>query len=111
MLASWLGKDGKGNKTVDRIMDDTMRLSLHVISRAGFGRKLRWPSAEAGLKDDSALVDLSKIRNESDDIDEGHSMSYTYALHWLLHTILLQFLLPRWLLGKVLPCSTLQCFC
>ena len=28
MLASWVGPDGKGESTVERVMDDTMRLSL-----------------------------------------------------------------------------------
>lgn len=101
MLASWLGPDGKGNRTVDRIMDDTMRLSLHIISRAGFGRKLGWPAADAGHKTEADYFDPSKIKNESDDIDEGHTMSYTYSIHCLLDNILFQFLFPRWLLERV----------
>ena len=98
MVASWVGKDGKGNKTVDRIMDDTMRLSLYVISRAGFGRKLEWPTEDTKTQERDGNVDPSKIKNESHDIDPGHTMSYTYSLHCLLDNILLQFLLPRWLL-------------
>ena len=101
MLESWVGKDGKGNKTVDRIMDDTMRLSLHVISRAGFGRKLEWPTESTVSTHDAAYTDPSKIKNQADDIDPGHRMSYTYSLHCLLDNILFQFLVPRWLLSRL----------
>ncbi|KAJ9603584.1 cytochrome P450 [Cladophialophora chaetospira] len=100
MLASWVGPDGNGNITVDRVMDDTMRLSLYVISRAGFGRKLDWPSAGAEADIDVNYVDKSKILNEQTDRDQGHSMSYTYAIHCLLDHILFQFLVPRWLLER-----------
>lgn len=106
MLTSWVGADGEGHKTVDRLMDDTMRLSLNVISAAGFGRKMDWPTAEStDRKDESGYVDLSKIKNEDRDTDEGHTMSYTYAIHCLLDNILLQFIMPRWLLKKI-PNST-----
>lgn len=100
MLGSWTGKsDG----AIDRVMDDTMRLSLNVISAAGFGRKMDWPTAEslATSKESEGYVDTSKIKNEDRDIDEGHSMSYTYAIHCLLDNILLQFLIPRWLLVRL----------
>lgn len=107
MLASWVGPDGKGDRTVDRVMDDTMRLSLYVISRAGFGRKLEWPSANAKAEVDAEYTDSSKIQNQEFDRDVGHSMSYTYAIHCLLDNILLQFLLPRWLMAK-LPSKTVQ---
>ncbi|KAK4944108.1 putative P450 monooxygenase [Elasticomyces elasticus] len=101
MLSSWVGPDGKGDRTVDRVMDDTMRLSLYVISRAGFGRKLQWPSADAKADVDEDYLDKSKIQNQRDDRDAGHSMSYTYAIHCLLDNILLQFILPRWLVKRV----------
>ncbi|KIV96273.1 hypothetical protein PV10_00156 [Exophiala mesophila] len=101
MLASWLGPDGKGNQTVHRVMDDTMRLSLYVISRAGFGRKLKWPAADSKVDVDDNYVDLSKIQNHQDDMDAGHSMSYTYALHCLLDNILLQLVMPRWLMARL----------
>ncbi|KAK5192689.1 putative P450 monooxygenase [Exophiala xenobiotica] len=107
MLASWTGPDGQGTKTVDRVMDDTMRLSLYVISRAGFGRKLQWPSEDAKADIDVNYVDESKIQNQRHDRDRGHSMSYTYAIHCLLDNILFQFLLPRWLMER-LPFKTVQ---
>lgn len=107
MLSSWVGPDGQGDQTVDRVMDDTMRLSLYVISRAGFGRKLQWPSADAKADVDEGYLDHSKIQNQRNDRDPGHSMSYTYAIHCLLDNILLQFVLPRWLVKRV-PLKTFQ---
>jgi cytochrome P450 len=94
MLNGWLGKDGKGDQTVERIMDDTMRLSLHVICRAGFGRKLEWPQSQGALK----RTETTKILNEEAEIDQGHRMSFTYALHVLLRNILIVFLLKHWIL-------------
>ena len=101
MLKSWVGSDGKGNITIDRIMDDTMRLSLNVISNAGFGRKIQWPVEDSKVVVDKGDTDSSKIKNEEEDVGEGHTMSYVYAIHCLLDTILLQFLLPRWALEKL----------
>ena len=109
MLASWVGMDGRGNQTTDRVMDDTMRLALNVISAAGFGRSMDWPTEEtlkASSADATGYVDNSKIKNEDRDIDPGHEMSYTYAIHCLLDNILLQFLLPRWLLTKIPSVTT-----
>lgn len=100
MLGSWLGPDKRGDRTIDRVADDTMRLSLHVISRAGFGRKLQWPENEADIRVDHSYADPSKIQNEKEAADEGHLMSYTYAIHCLLDNIIFQFLFPRWLLQK-----------
>ena len=97
MVSSWVGE----HKIVDRVMDDTMRLSLHVISRAGFGKKLDWPEEGAEEHVDQEYNDPSKIRNEQEGADEGHAMSYTYAIHCLLDNILFQFLLPRWMLENL----------
>ncbi len=101
MLDVWVGKDRKGDRTVERIMDDTMRLSLHVISRAGFGRKLEWPQTEDATKNGTQIYeDSSKIQNEKAEIDDGHSMSFTFALHCLLDNILLTFLVKHWILKQ-----------
>ncbi|KAK5061119.1 hypothetical protein LTR84_007661 [Exophiala bonariae] len=107
MLTSWLGPDGKGNVTVDRVMDDTMRLSLYVISRAGFGRKLQWPAADSKADVDTSYADPSKIQNAKDERDPGHSMSYTYAIHCLLDNIIVLFVLPPWLMER-LPIAALR---
>ena len=64
-----------------------MRLSLHVISRAGFGVHLEWPGKE-------------KAHEESQKIRHGHTMTYTDALGTLLHLLLLVLLVPRVVLSK-----------
>jgi cytochrome P450 len=103
MLKSWVGPDGRGNRTVDRIMDDTMRLALHVISKAGFGRHLEWPTAQTKGTIDKDYIDPSKIENTVSpaEAETGHTMSYSYAIHCLLDNILLQFLVPRWVMTKI----------
>lgn len=97
LLDTWVGPDGLGKQTVHRVMDDTMRLSLHVISRAGFGQSMRWPRSEdLSLVEDSELDNPSKIKNEIS--PKGHKMSYTYALHSLLKNIIPVMILPEWAL-------------
>lgn len=87
MLAGWVGPQGGNSKTIMDVAGDAMRLSLHVISRAGFGVRLHWPHEEAGK--DVALTN-------------GHKLSYKDALHDLLENILAVMLLPRWILSMYL---------
>lgn len=99
MLDTWVGPHGSGNQTVHRVMDDTMRLSLHVISRAGFGQGMTWPTKEdLSPVEDVDLNNPSKIKNEIP--PKGHKMSYTYALHSLLKNILPVMILPGWFLQR-----------
>ncbi|KAI9707330.1 MAG: hypothetical protein M1836_000290 [Candelina mexicana] len=92
MLTSWVGETGQGNKTVATVAKDTMRLSLHIISRAGFGVRLLWPGVET----------TGGEQGEEGADTEGHKMTYTDALSSLLHNMLWLMLLPQWLL-KLLP--------
>lgn len=107
MLGSWMGKEGEGNRTVHRLMDDTLRLSLYIISKAGFGVRLQWPNAgeEQMRQPDQAAGDPndpSKIRNEGH--SETHTMSYTYSLHVVLEHIIPVMLVPHWILSLFSPC-------
>ena len=102
MLRSWVGKGGKGDKTVTDFSGDTMRLPLHVISRAGFGVKMMWPGQEGG----DAGTEKNGVGLGSAEIPEGHSMSYSNALGTLLHNILWVLLLPRWLLSMQFGLAT-----
>ncbi|KAK2762770.1 hypothetical protein FQN54_000944 [Arachnomyces sp. PD_36] len=101
MLVSWLGEDGGGNRTVHRLMDDTLRLSLYIISKAGFGVRLQWP--ETGEERETRLEpskenlnDPIKIRNEG--YSETHTMSYMYSLYVVLEHIIIVMLVPHWIL-------------
>lgn len=105
MLGSWLGPDGQGNRTVHWLLNDTLRLSLYVISKAGFGVRMQWP-AEGEEKRKGDLVeedsnDPSKVRNEG--YSEGHTMTYTHSLQVVLDKIILVMLVPHWILSLSSP--------
>ena len=90
MMASFVDKNAEKG-TVSDIAAATMRLSLHVISRAGFGRRLLWPHEELEENGQAGVV------------PEGHTMTYKDALSTLLENIIAVMLLPRWFLGKSDP--------
>ncbi|CAD0018746.1 unnamed protein product [Aureobasidium pullulans] len=78
MMASLVGKNSEGKGTVTDIAAATMRLSLHIISRAGFGRRLLWPHEELEENGQAGVV------------PEGHTMTYKDALSTLLENIIAQ---------------------
>ncbi|KJX92880.1 cytochrome p450 like protein [Zymoseptoria brevis] len=83
MMTEWVGTGSDESKAVWSVASETMRLSLHIISRAGFGVRLHWPH-----------------ENRDDSIPAGHSMTYKGALETLLHRILTVILTPRWMLAN-----------
>lgn len=85
LLDSWVDAD----KTVSTLGSDTMRLSLEVIGRAGFGERMEWPKA-AGVE---AMT--------SDNLAYGHTMSFTAALQDLVKYIFWIIAVPRWLLREL----------
>ncbi|KAI9702648.1 MAG: hypothetical protein M1820_006154 [Bogoriella megaspora] len=94
MITNWVGKDGKGDRTIWTVAADTMRLSLHVISRAGFGVRLRWPHEEG-------VTEMSEGEGRnSAGIPPGHTLAYKDALGTLLENILWVMLMPSWLLKR-----------
>ncbi len=103
MVDSWLS----GGPTIYTIADDSMRLSLHVISRAGFGVHLQWPGQEKTQGNERAG---GKDATSSAAIPEGHEMSYTDALGSLLHNVLTLLITPRFLLSKYDPSCLLSMF-
>jgi hypothetical protein len=76
---------------------DAMRLSLHVISRAGFDVRCLWPGSTAEMDG------VQEGSMSSTVIPEGHKMSYTESLETLLHRIIAVLLLPDWLMSKNFP--------
>lgn len=100
MLKSWTGPRGDEVRTLTTVAADTMRLSLHVISRAGFGVRLLWPGVEDGLATDSEVKETPGTDGvTSMGMGAGHTMTYTDALGTLLHNLLPIMLLPRFLLS------------
>ena len=88
MVNDWFdGNTAKiGSKTIRTLKEDTMRLSLYVISRAGFGIQLRWPTNERAHANGHVKV---KQENGASNLEksQGHTMSYTDALGSILHNI------------------------
>ena len=84
VLASWteVGLEGS-SRTIRQVANDTMRLSLEVIGRAGLGQKLEWPKA---------------IESPHKELPPGHTMNFTTAVQLLLANMLYIMALPMWLL-------------
>ena len=88
-------------KIITTLADDTMRLSLHIISRTVFGVALQWPNkTEAAL---NGPVKDGKEGASSATIGKGHDMSYRDALGSILHNVITLLIVPRFLLSKILP--------
>ena len=100
MINGWFdGNTAKTeSKTIYTLADDAMRLSLHVISRAGFGVRLQWPGIGRAHANGNAKNEESSP--PSSGISQGHTMSYTDALGSLLHNLLWVFIMPRFLLSN-----------
>lgn len=94
MLKGWVGPNDSASALVEHIAEDTMRLSLHVISRAGFGVRLFWPHESA---QNSSTDDDEDAWNPP---TEGHSMTYTDALSTLLDHLPWVMLVNKRVLGK-----------
>jgi len=82
-----MGKSVHRSNTVYNLAESTMRLSLHIISYAGFGVKSYWPHEE------------TEEAKRSRVIPTGHTMSYQNALVTVLNNLLQAILLPRWWLS------------
>ncbi|KAK6358584.1 hypothetical protein TWF730_007910 [Orbilia blumenaviensis] len=91
MLKKWAGEDARGGITIKDVLEDTMRLSLHVISGAGFGVSLQWPGT---------TQDGDMIRPLSNDSTHQHTLSFKDALAGLLHNLLIVLVFPKWFLAN-----------
>lgn len=109
MVNDWF--DGNTGKTESKIIytlaDDAMRLSLYVISRAGFGVHLQWPGTE-GAHANGGVKNGEERKASSPVTAQGHSMSYTDALGSLLHNILWVLILPPFLLSNSATASDIS---
>ncbi|RAL58574.1 hypothetical protein DID88_003350 [Monilinia fructigena] len=95
MLKKWLGPEGRGNVTLKEVPTDTMRVTLHTISRIGFGVRLLWPGEKPRDKEQKSVY-------SSNEASEGHTMSFERSLSTLLETMVWVLFLPKWLL-KLMP--------
>ena len=74
---------------------DTMKLSLGVISRAGFGVRCLWPTTGG-----SADAHVPEGSMSSTIVPDGHVMSYVESLETLLHYVIAVLMLPLWFLSR-----------
>lgn len=81
MMDGWISPGSDSSGTLPNIASEAMRLSLHVISLAGFGVRLKWPHEEKHAP-----------------IPPGHTMSYKQALETLLLNLIAVMLTPKWIL-------------
>lgn len=82
LMSGWIGAEEEYSKPVFDVSDQTMRLSLHVISRAGFDVRLTWPHEEGTTQE----------------IPEGHTLSFKDALTTLLDNLLVVLIFPMWIM-------------
>lgn len=92
MLRRWLGPEGKGNVTLEEAPTDTMRVALHIISRIGFGVRLLWPGEKPKNIEEESVY-------SSNEVPEGHTMSFERSLSTLLKNVVWVLFLPKWLLS------------
>jgi cytochrome P450 len=98
MLRKWTGADGSGNVTLKEVPTDAMRVTLHIISRIGFGVRLLWPDETLSEKESERDAVYS-----SNTPSQGHTMSFEHALDTLLENLLWVLLTPKWILSKKVP--------
>ena len=72
-----------------------MRLTLHIISKIGFGVGLLWPGEKLSEVESTGDAVFSNI-----ELLEGHSMSYETPMDTLLSNLVWVILTPKWLKCK-----------
>ena len=107
MVDSWMDGERESSKTIHTIADDAMRLSLHVISRGGFGVALKWPAKAKATG--NGHVKGEEGNTSSASLSQGHTMSYAEALGSLLHSLFPLVLVPKSLLSKQSKCRFFYC--
>jgi cytochrome P450 len=95
LLGKWLRQRPEAS-TIEEVPVDVMRLTLHIISRVGFGVRLLWPGEKPDEKESAQDTVFS-----SSDPPVGHTMSYENSLDTLLGSLLWVILAPKWLMSKI----------
>ena len=99
MVKSWTAMGTRGSRTIPSIAVDTMRLSLYIISRAGFGVSLLWPGVESEPSKEPNKKGNVGGTIDANGISGGHTMTYTDALSTLLHDTIMVIILPKFILS------------
>ncbi|KAK8206018.1 cytochrome P450 monooxygenase-like protein [Phyllosticta capitalensis] len=72
--------------------DDMMSISLHIISKAGFGVRVLWPHEESAAQEEDGLGRFASTK-----APPGHALSYKDAMKKLMKNIIWVPILPKWL--------------
>ncbi|KAJ1326495.1 cytochrome P450 [Microdochium nivale] len=100
LIKQWLGADGRGNKTIKTVEDDTMALTLNIIMYAGFGVQMIWPGDKLPADADARLAKYASLEPPAQ-----HSMSFKDSLGNTLHHLVFLLLVPKWI-RNILPMKT-----
>ena len=97
MFVAW---QSRGSKTPDRLdVDDlgrdTIALTLHIISKAGFGVPLAWPGQKHHAQESNDMVDFS-----GEEPLQGHDLTFKAALEGTVSNILWFAVFSPCILGK-----------
>ena len=86
MVNSCFGPNKDRSLTIKTLEEDAMRLSLYIISKAGFGVSLTWPGVRKDKEDESIV---------SSGLSNGHTLTYVEAIQGVLHHIIPIIILPK----------------
>ena len=92
MLDTWITRE----EMIPSVAPDTMRLSLHVMSRAALGQRMAWPKPSVG-----------ETASQNAGVTAGHTVHFTECLVFLLKNILYLMIFPHWIL-KNSPRKTMR---
>ena len=87
MTNVWIG-EGEESSPIHTVAEDSLRLSLQVISQVGFGKTLSWSENESVMEESRRAKDAT-----------GHELSYTRALTLLLESFMWVLVFPKSLLS------------
>ena len=97
MLKGWEIASNSQSPTLTMVAKDATRLSLNVISKAGFGISLIWPGVEEPPTGEEKLK--GKAVMDESLANTWHTMPYSEALTEFVSHLLGVALIPHWLLS------------
>lgn len=85
MMKVWRGRDDNTaeNMLIQDLHPDAADFTLHIISRAGFGIRLKWPGQASDSQETNEFANFS-----SSEPPKSHDMTFKSALKSVLHHLL-----------------------
>ena len=107
MLKGWEITSKSQNPTLTTVAKDATRLSLNVISKAGFGVSLIWPGVEEPPNSEEKLK--GKAMLDECLTNTWHTMPYSEALTEFVSHLIGVVLIPHWLLSMFVVSLLVPC--